>query len=66
MTSLSDQYRADRLLERIRRRVDRLRRLEQAGADRSELQKLRQEITRLQWQLARLISQRPLGGNLAA
>jgi hypothetical protein len=66
MPSLSDRYQVDRLLERIRTRVARLRRLEQAGADRSELQKLRREITRLQWQLARLISGRPLGGKLAA
>jgi hypothetical protein len=66
MTSLSDQRQADRLLERIRTCVARLRRLERAGADLGELRKLRSEITRLQWQLARLISQRPLGGNLAA
>jgi hypothetical protein len=66
MTCVSDQRQADRLLERIRMRVARLRRLEQAGADRSELRKLRREITGLQWQLARLVSQRPIGGDLAA
>ena len=57
---------ADRLLERIRTLVGELRRLEQARADRRELQQRRREITRLQWQLARLVSHHPDGGNLAA
>ncbi|HEY2935345.1 MAG TPA: hypothetical protein VGJ25_02015 [Gaiellaceae bacterium] len=56
----------DRLLERIRTLVGELRRLEQARADRRELQQRRREITRLQWQLARLVSHHPDGGNLAA
>ena len=66
MTSLPERHPADRLLQRIRTRVAELRRLEQAHADRSELRQRRREITRLQWQLARLISRQPGGGNLAA
>jgi hypothetical protein len=56
----------DRLLERIRTLVGEVRRLEQARADRWELQRRRREITRLHWQLARLVSHHPDGGNLAA
>jgi hypothetical protein len=66
MTSLHEQREAERLLERIRARVAELHRLEQARAERSELRQRRREITRLQWQLARLVSQRPGDGNLAA
>jgi hypothetical protein len=66
MSSLPEQHQADRLLQRIRTRVTELRHLEQARADRRELQRERREISRLQWQLARLISQQPGGGNLAA
>ena len=66
MTSLPEQYQAERLLQRIRTRVADLRRLEQTGANRGELQRRRREITRLQWQVARLISQQQDGGHLAA
>jgi hypothetical protein len=65
MTSLPEQHQADRLLRRIRGRVAELRRLEQARAGRDELRQRRREITELQWQLARFISHRPGGGNLA-
>lgn len=66
MSWFPEQHQADRLLQRIRTRVAELRHLEQARADRRELQQQRREITRLQWQLARLVSQQPGGGNLAA
>jgi hypothetical protein len=66
MTPQAEQRQANRLLQRIRARVAELRRLERARADRSELRRRRREITELQWQLARLISHRPAGGNLAA
>jgi hypothetical protein len=38
------------------------------GPERRQIDRLRQrrQITRLQWQLARLISRNPGGGNLAA
>jgi hypothetical protein len=52
MSSVPERRQADRLLERIRALVAELRRLEQARADRRELQRRRREITRLQWQLA--------------
>jgi hypothetical protein len=66
MTSRPERHQADRLLQRIRTLVAELRRLEQARADRRELEQRRREISRLQWQLARLIRQNPGGGNLAA
>jgi hypothetical protein len=66
MSSVPERRQVDRLLQRIRTLVAELRRLEQARADRRELQRRRREITRLQWQLARLISRNPGGGNLAA
>jgi hypothetical protein len=66
MSSIPERRQVDRLLQRIRTLVAELRRLEQARADRRELQRRRREITRLQWQLARLISRSPGGGNLAA
>jgi hypothetical protein len=66
MASLPEQHQADRLLQRIRTLVAELRRREQARADGRELQQRRREISRLQWQLARLISQNRGGGNLAA
>jgi hypothetical protein len=66
MTSLHEQREAERLLERIRARVAELHRLELARAGGSDLRQRRREITRLQWQLARLVSRRPGDGNLAA
>jgi hypothetical protein len=66
MTSRPEERQAERLLQRIRTRVAELHRLEQTHADRNELQQQRCEITRLQWQLARFISQHPGGGSLAA
>jgi hypothetical protein len=66
MTSLHEQREAERLLERIRARVAELHRLELARAGGSDLRQRRREITRLQWQLARLVSRRPGDSNLAA
>jgi hypothetical protein len=66
MSSIPERRQADRQLQRIRTLVAELRRLEQARADRRELQRRRREITGLQWQLARLISHNPGDGNLAA
>jgi hypothetical protein len=66
MSYVPERRQVDRLLQRIRTHVAELRRLEQARADRGELQRRRREITRLQSQLARLISHNPGGGNLAA
>jgi hypothetical protein len=66
MTPPPDRQRTERTLERIRQRVVELRRLEQTRADRKELRQRRREITRLQWQLARLIRQQVGGGNLPA
>ena len=55
---------ADRLLAQIRAGVAELQRLEQTGTD--ELRRRRRTIAELQWQLARLVSHHPGGGNLAA
>jgi hypothetical protein len=66
MTPPPDRHQAERLLERIRTRVAELRRLEQTHTDQNELQQRRRDITRLQWQLARLISQQAGSSNLAA
>jgi hypothetical protein len=66
MTPRADRQRTERLLERIRIRVAELRRVERSRADQNELHQRRHEITRLQWQLARLIRQQVGGGNLPA
>jgi hypothetical protein len=57
---------ADRLLAQIRAGVAELQRLEQTGADELELRRRRRTIAKQQWQLARLVSHHPGGGNLAA
>jgi hypothetical protein len=66
MSSQLEQHETERLLDQIRTQVAELHRLEQAQTDRIELRRRRREITELQWQLARFISQQSDGGNLAA
>jgi hypothetical protein len=58
MTPPPDRHQAERLLERIRTRVAELRGLEQTHTDQNELQQRQRDITRLRWQLARLIRKR--------
>ncbi|MDX6412057.1 MAG: hypothetical protein QOE91_1573 [Gaiellaceae bacterium] len=57
---------ADRLLAHIRAGVAELQRLERTGTNELELRRRRRTIAKLQWQLARLVSHHPGGGNLAA
>jgi hypothetical protein len=61
---MADQ--ADRLLAQIRAGVAELQRLERTGTDELEVRRRRRTIAELQWQLARFVSHRPGGGNLAA
>ena len=57
---------ADRLLAQIRAGVAELQRLERTGTDELELRRRRRTIAEPQWQLARVVSHHPGGGNLAA